>query len=56
MGFDINAAEIAATRLNRMNLYNKRDKMVLNPNVGNTPQNAPIAAPNAISCALPRAW
>ena len=36
-------------------LYIKKDKTVLNQKVGNTPQNAPIEAPNAISCALPRA-
>jgi hypothetical protein len=31
------------------------DKTVLNPKVGNTPQNAPMAAPKEISCILPRA-
>jgi hypothetical protein len=46
---DIKAAERAASKLKRRTLYSNKDKMVLNPNVGNTPQNAPIAAPNAIS-------
>ena len=45
----MNAPEMAATMLNRKILYNNRDRIVLNPNVGKTPQNAPIAAPNAIS-------
>lgn len=54
-GFEINAAEIATTKLNLNTLYSSTDKIVLNPNVGNTPQNAPMAAPNAISCALPLA-
>lgn len=46
---------MATGKLKRNTLYSNKDKMVLKPNVGNTPQNAPIAAPNAISCMLPRA-
>jgi hypothetical protein len=45
----MNAPEMAATKLKRKILYKSKDKTVLKPNVGNTPQNAPIAAPNAIS-------
>lgn len=44
---------MAANKLNRNILYNNNDKMVLNPKVGKTPQKAPMAAPRAISWALP---
>jgi hypothetical protein len=46
---------MAANKLNRNILYNINDNIVLNPKVGKTPQKEPIAAPKAISWALPLA-
>jgi hypothetical protein len=54
-GFEIKAAEMATGKLNLNILYNNNDKIVLNPKVGNTPQKAPTAAPEAISFTVPLA-